>query len=300
MNRQYAVLPREQRTKNLYDEALQELEAVLAAGHGRAWDNIQIEQLASAIKLMKDRVRRADGDVRSARLIALLLLQTPRAARAQDIMDRRHGHSYHHRHKRLYELIDFNDTFVDIILSLSHEERLRFERRAYELMRQMCRRARTHMFSEGQYDAIIHGLSRETAVYLGARAEGYDVHMTSRVADGLGVDMQIRERTSGRYINIDCKTTGAYLRRVETLRREGRLSEHEVGLALTRGFVEVVNGHGANQVKVVLFAIVTDVLGEIRAFEFTQTDILALKLDEAIAVYGRKDDGFYRYEDAND
>lgn len=300
MYRQHVVRPRERQVSNLYDEALRELDDVLAAGHGRRWDGVHIEQLAGAIKLMKDRVRRADARTRSARLIALLLLQTPRAARAQDIMDRRHGHSYHHRHKRLYELIDFNDTFVDIILSLSHEERIRFERRAYELMRQMCRRARTHMFSEEQYSAIVHGLSRETAVYLGARGEGYDVHMTSRVADGLGVDMQIQDRESGRYINIDCKTTGAYLRRVETLRREGRLDEHEVGLALTRGFVEVVNGHGANQVKVVLLAIVTDVLGEIRAFEFVETDILALKLNEAIIAYGKTDSGFYRYEDASD
>lgn len=300
MYRTHVVQPRRQDVDSLYGAALRELDDVLAAGHGRRWDGVRVEQLAGAIKLMKDRVARSDASMRSARLVALLLLQTPRAARAQDIMDRRHGHSYHHRHKRLYELIDFNDTFVDIILSLSRGERLHFERRIYEQMRQMCRRARTDMFSREQYEAIVHGLSRETAVYLGARAEGYDVHMTSRVADGLGIDMQVRDRESGRYINIDCKTTRAYLRRIETLRREGRLDEHEVGLALTRGFVEVVHGHGASQVKVVLLAIVTDVIGEIEAFEFAQTGILALKLHEAIVAYGRSDDGFYRYEDASD
>lgn len=301
MHRLYQVAKRREISDgSLYDRALREMDAILAEGRGYQREDIRVEQLASAIKRMKDAVARSDSRDKQAQLIALLLLQTPRAARAQDAMDNRHGHPYHHRYKRLYELIDFNDTFVDIVLQLTREQRKDFEQRIYEHMRDVCRRARTHMFSYEQFEAITHGLSRETAVYLGAQAEGFDVHMTSRVADGLGVDMQIRDPQSCRYINIDCKTTRAYLRRVETLRREGKLQEDEVGFALTRGFVEVVNGHGAESVNVVLFSVVTDVFGKIHAYEFSRTDLLAMKLHEAIQVYGRRDDDFYRYEDQDD
>lgn len=120
--------------------------------------------------------------------------------------------------------------------------------------------------------------------------------MTSRVADGLGVDMQIRWPETSRYINIDCKTTGAYLRRVEELRREGRLREDEVARALTRGYIEVANGHREDQVHVVLFAVVTKAMGEIRGFEFAHTELVIGKLHEAIQAYGRRDGYFYRYE----
>lgn len=88
-------------------------------------------------------------------------------------MDSRHGHGYHNRSKRLYELIDFNDTLVDIVLALSHEQRQSFTQEIYVHMSTVCRRSRTHMFTREQFDAIIHGLSRETAVYLAARSAGF-------------------------------------------------------------------------------------------------------------------------------
>ncbi|QHN42368.1 hypothetical protein GII36_00650 [Candidatus Mycosynbacter amalyticus] len=281
---------------SLYARAWREFDEALYETHGRGWELVRVEWLSRAIDDMKQRVERSSEAERVPRLIALLLLQAPRAARAQHIMDSRHGHGYHNRSKRLYELIDFNDTLVDIVLALSHEQRQVFAQEIYTHMSTVCRRSRTHMFTREQFDAITHGLSRETAVYLAARETGLDVHMTSRVADGLGVDMQVRDGASDRYINIDCKTTGAYLRRVEELRREGRLREDEVAQALTRGYIEVLNGHRKDQVRVVLFAVVTEAMGEIRGFEFTRTDLVAGKLHEAIRAYGRHDGQFYRYE----
>lgn len=285
-----------QHATSLYGRALRECDDALYRTHGRGWEHMRIEWLPRAIEEMKQRVERSEDVERVPQLIALLLLQTPRAARAQHIMDSRHGHGYHNRSKRLYELIDFNDTFVDIVLALTHEQRQSFAQEIYIHMDAICRRSRTHMFTREQFDAIVHGLSRETAVYLGARETGLDVHMTSRVADGLGVDMQVRDPKSDRYINIDCKTTGAYLRRVEELRREGRLREDQVVAALTRGYIEVINGHHKDQVRVVLFAVVTEAIGEIRGFEFTRTDLIAGKLREAIRMCGRHDGEFYRYE----
>ncbi|MBH1980841.1 hypothetical protein I8H89_04975 [Candidatus Saccharibacteria bacterium] len=289
--------PQQRFDDSLYQRAMIELDEVLYDLYGHDWRHVRVERLSTAIDEMKQRTAQSESHRRSAQLIALLLLQTPRAARAQDAMDRRHGGSYHHRQKRLYELIDFNDTFVDIVLSLRHEQRAEFHHKIYALMHDFCVRARTHVFSPEQFDAITHGLSRETAVYLGAQKEGFDVHMTNRVADGLGVDMQIRDRDSGRYINIDCKTTKAYLRRVEELRREERLDEREVGVALTRGYIRVSNGRNDEQVEVVLFSVVSELFGGIQDFEFATSDVLALKLREAINVYGRQGDGFYQYKE---
>lgn len=292
--------PQQRLDDSLYERAMNELDDVLYDVYGHDSRHVRVERLSTAIDEMKRRTQDSQQHQRSARLIALLLLQTPRAARAQDAMDRRHGGSYHHRQKRLYELIDFNDTFVDIVLSLRHEQRAEFHQKIYPLMHEFCVRARTHVFSRIQFDAITHGLSRETAVYIGALKEGFDVHMTSRVADGLGVDMQVRDPSTGSYINIDCKTTKAYLRRIEELRREDRLDEHEVGLALTKGYVRVFNGHYEERVEVVLFSVVSELFGGIQDFEFAATDVLASKLREAINSYGRQGDGFYQYENEMD
>lgn len=284
-----------QRGASLYDKALQLCGDALYHTHGRGWEHMQVEWLPQAIEYMKQRIAHIDDSERVQHLIALLLLQTPRAARAQHIMDSRHGHGYHNRGKRLYELIDFNDMLVEIVLAMNRSQRQSFAQEIYVYMSTLCRQSRTNMLTREQFDAITHGLSRETAVYLAARQTGLDVHMTSRVADGLGVDMQVREPMGGRYINIDCKTTGAYLRRVEELRREGRLREDEVAAALTRGYIEVLNGHHEEQVHVVLFAVVTEAMGDISAFEFARTDLVSGKLREAIRLYGRHDGRFYQY-----
>lgn len=282
---------------SLYGKALGEVDDVLYDVYGHGWEHVRVERLGSAIDEMKRRAHRSDDTVeKQARLIGLLLLQTPRAVRAQNAMDARHG-GYRHRHKRLFELIDFNDAFVDTVLALHRVQREEFATRIFQLMRDFCHRTRTQMFTSEQFDAISHGLSREIAVYLGARAEEYDVHMTSRVADGLGVDMQIREPESGRYINIDCKTTNAYLHRIEDLRREGRLREDEVAAALTRGYAKVINGHREDRVEVVLFCIVSDLYGGVHAFEFADTVPLAIKLHEAIELYGQRGAGFYKYDE---
>lgn len=294
-HRRHISRPRAHGFGGLYGRAMDEIDTVVAASGGHA-QHLRIERLSGAIDEMRRRVEQSDAAVRQARLVALLLLQTPRAARAQDAMDRRHGHNYRHRSKRLYELIDFNDTFVDTVLALRAEQRHEFMPRIYRAMREVCQRARTHMFTYEQFEAIAHGLSREIAVYLGAQKEGYDVHMTSRVADGLGVDMQVREPESQRYINIDCKTTSAYGYRLATLVREGRVSERAAALAMAKGYIRVTNGHGDDRVHVVLFCVAHEVIGDIRDFEFAQTDVLGAKLREMIAAYGVDGDGFYRYE----
>lgn len=295
MHRSHHHLRRPIHTRSgaLYVQAQTEIDNVLYDVFGRGWERVRVEKLSRAIDEMKRRAERSEDEQKPARLLALLLLQTPRAVRAQDAMDKRHG-GYRHRHKRLFELIDFNDTFVDMVLALNPYQRSLLAQLP-EAMRQFCRRARTHAFSLEQLDAITYGLSREIAVYLGARQHGFDVHMSSRVADGMGVDMQIRWPESGRYVNIDCKTTNSYLHRIEDLRREGRLDEHEVGIALTRGYVRVINGRRDDAVRVVLFSVVPEVFGEVINYEFTHTDALAAKLHEVIRMYGEKGEGFYRY-----
>ena len=106
-----------------------------------------------------------------------LIAQTPRAVLAQRQMDE-HQHGFHNKEKRLYELIDFNDTFVNYILALPNERLPGVVDRLHDDMRAFCKRLKTPMFDERQFEAIVYGLSREIAMYRGAKQEGYEVEMT--------------------------------------------------------------------------------------------------------------------------
>jgi hypothetical protein len=219
---------------------------------------------------------------------------TPQAARAQRAMDTRRG-GYRNREARRMELIAFNDLFVEVVLGLEESARGEFMKRLYASMQQHCREVREPCFSREQYEAIVRGLSREIAVFLAAKRHGYEVHMTSRVADGLGVDMQIRDSSSGRYVNIDCKTPPAFRRRIHDLVREGRLTEAEAAHAVIGGLVELKNGRGMNRVVVVLVRVDEAEFGEIHNFEFTDTPKVAQRLQEIIDLYGRRDGEFFRF-----
>src|SRR6478672_12632759 len=72
---------------------------------------------AENVKQLTPRENRHDE---AERLRTQLLAQTPTAVFAQAQMDS-HKHGYHNREKRLYELIDFNDTFVSYVLATKHK-----------------------------------------------------------------------------------------------------------------------------------------------------------------------------------
>lgn len=219
-----------------------------------------------------------DKEAKTAYWKSLVLAQTPRAAAAQVEMDA-HKHGYHNREKRLYELIDFNDAFVSLILSLPHDQLPGYAEQLKSEMTQFCRRLNVPMFSDAQYTAITKGLSREIAVYRGAIHEGYDVRMTSRVEDAFGIDMIITNRDNGRVLNIDCKTPSSFRHRLEELVKEGRLAEQDLITADERGFVTTDHRRNDTHVPVTLFCILPDRLDEITDFTFEDTSRLGEEIE---------------------
>ena len=80
----------------------------------------------------------------------LLIAQTPQAVMAQWQMDA-HKHGYHNRQKRLYELIDFNDTFVNLVLHTPVHSRAGLADSLKAEMDQFCRKLSTPSFSDEQF-----------------------------------------------------------------------------------------------------------------------------------------------------
>lgn len=217
--------------------------------------------------------------------LALLILQAPGAARAQREMDSRHG-GYRNREARVFELIDFNDTFVDTVLELDQTERAGFVQRCKIELDYFCQQIHTAMFSDSQFEAIVHGLSREIAVYLAALELGYDAQMASRVQDAMGVDMVITDPTSGKSINIDVKTHSSFHFRLIDLERQNRLNEEQRLQCELSGYCLSVNGRGNNAVETILFRVATDKLGPINDFVFHDIGPIATLLASAVHDHG--------------
>lgn len=240
--------------------------------------NADITQLDPIIDRLRGR-----QDIDS--LLAMLILQSPRAANAQRQMDK-HPHGYHDKTKRLYELIDFNDVFVACVLAMPADQLSTFNEQAKLAMDRFCKKLGTKCFSNEQWEAITHGLSREVAVFRGAIHEGLTATMTSRVEDAKGVDMIIGDET-GKSINADIKTRSAFFFRLKELAREGRLSESQWHRADELGYCQVMNGHGHEGIEVVLVRIDHEVLGPITDFTFENSGLLGQQLRKIIAECGR-------------
>lgn len=147
-------------------------------------------------------------------------------------------------------------------------------------------------FDNEQYGAIVHGLSREIAVFKAAQNAGLDAVMTSRVADAFGVDMQILDHNTGRYLNVDCKTSSSFHFRLKHLVREGRMAPRDVIDAETKGWWEIVNRGDGRRLKVVLLRVSQDELGDIRAFRFINEQAVVARLRQ-ILVQRSLNDGLY-------
>lgn len=220
--------------------------------------------------------------VEADHLLSKLLSQTPRAALAQLEMDK-HTHGYHNREKRLYELIDFNDTFVSLVLETPHGQLPGLAERLKAQMKQYCEKLHTPMFTDAQYDAIVRGLSREIAVYRGALHEGFEARMTSRTEDAFGIDMVISDRATGKSSNIDCKTPPAFRHRLEDLVHDGRITEEQLLQADQNLFITTEHRRNEEHIPVTLLCILPDELGEITDFTFSNTVPLGHKLRQIIS-----------------
>lgn len=228
------------------------------------------DHLETTIEEFKRRVEGADTAEKAALLEKLLVLQAPRAALAQAEMDA-HPRGYRNREKRLYELIDFNDTFVSAVLAQPSSRLDSFVERVYSAMTKFCATQKTIMFSDEQFDAIVRGLSREIAVYLGARREGFAAGMTSRVEDAFGIDMIVTDPSTQTSINVDCKTPSAFRYRLEELEKEGRITTEQLLQADQDDFITVENRYNDEKIPVTILCVRPERLGEIENFQFVDS-----------------------------
>ena len=219
-----------------------------------------------------------------------LLAQAPRAVLAQIQMDE-HPHGYRNKQERLYELIDFNDTLVATVQLLSDKDRIRFGEAAKLACDRICKRVGAPAFTNEQWEAIIRGLTREVAVYWAAKNSGFNVIMTSRVQDALGIDLQVQDPETHRYINIDVKTPSAFRYRLETLVEEGRLTPREQLIADEQSYALQLNGHG-RKIEIVLLCILPDTFGDLANFRFVDEAPMRDMLNRLIQRHGLTDGQF--------
>ena len=220
--------------------------------------------------------------------VVSLLVQVPRAVYAQRDMDTvRHG--YRNKRERRFELIDFNDTIVSTILGMPDSLRAPFAERVKQAADRICRRVGAPCFTDEQWTAIIRGLTREVALYLAAKDSGFHAWMTDRAHDALGIDMQIQDPESRRYINIDVKTPSSFRHRMETLVGEGRLTEHGLLRGDNDGYITECNGHGADRARVIVLEILPDRFGDLLNWRFVEIEPIRHMLNRLIRDEGNSD-----------
>jgi hypothetical protein len=255
----------------------------MALADGTQLSTVRSVEDASAFTDILKGIEQPDEQAkRQEHLRTMLLAQTPRAVLAQIQMDK-HKHGYHNREKRLYELIDFNDMFVNLVLATPHGELKGFAEQLYADMNSFCRRLETPIFTEEQYDAIVRGLSREIAVYRAARYLGYGARMTSRTEDAFGIDMTITDETSQKMLNIDCKTPPAFRHKLEEMVDHGRISEAQLLKADADQYITTIQHRGEESVPVTLVCIGPDSVGDIHDFTLDHPEKLKALLTHIFA-----------------
>jgi hypothetical protein len=248
----------------------------------------ELEDLERDIPKLQERFKRTnlahDG-------LVALLAQAPRASLAQIQMDQ-HPHGYRNKHERLFELIDFNDTLVSTVQVLATPERLRFDTATKEAVDRVCKRVGAPCFTNDQWSAIIRGLTREIAVYWAAHNAGFNVVMTSRAQDALGIDIQVQDPQTKRYINIDVKTPSAFRHRLTRLVQEERMTPREQLIADEQSYAIQTNGHGDQRAEIVVLCILPDLFGDLADFRFVDETPMRDRLNMLIQHYGLNDGKF--------
>jgi len=213
--------------------------------------------------------------------LALLLARSPRAAVAQMEMDIHHG-GYKNRTARIYELIDFNDSFVDTVLSLPEDQLTTFPEQLQFYMETLCQKVNVLMMTDKQFYAIVHGLSREIAVFHAAKDEGFEVRMASRSEDARGADMVVQNK-QGMTMNIDCKTRSSFHFRLLDLKRDQLITDEERLEAEQSGFMVLRKGKHVDFVRTTLVRASTQDLSDIKDFRFVDTTKIGDLLKQAMA-----------------
>lgn len=221
------------------------------------------------VERMKQQGEPKEGREKLTYYRTLLVAQSPRAVIAQWRMDT-HKHGYRNRKKRLFELIDFNDTLVSVILQTPIDDRFNLASSLKYEIDQFCRKLSTPRFSEEQFEAIVLGIGREVAVYIAAQDLGYNVRMTSRTEDAFGIDMIIEQPHTGKKLYIDCKTPSAFRHRLEDLVKYHQITEEQLLQADKDDYLTALRHDNGKKLPVTLLCIRTETLGAVHSFMFDE------------------------------
>ncbi len=257
------------------------------------------EEEVTSLLQRRPEVNALDDDIKRLRMrheksglphdgMVALLAQVPRTVLAQLQMDT-FEHGYRNKQERLYELIDFNDTLVSTILPMNDDLRRQFADRTKQAADRICKRVGSPCFTNEQWTAIIRGLTREVAVYLAAKEHGFNAWLTDRAHDALGVDMQVQDPESRRYINIDVKTPSSFRHRMEQLVKERRLTERELLAGDKNSYIIEHNGHGRHKVEVVVLCILPDLFGDLADWRFVDPEPMRHMVNRLIRDHGLTD-----------
>lgn len=267
----------------------QELRDEVSIARRRWRQHTDFDYLRPIVDSAKQRARiteqGSNPDAKARAWLRALILQAPHAVQAQAQMDK-HRHGFHDRLTRVMELIDFNDAYVSTVLAMPPDHLHDFNNEIKLLIDWFCKRVGAWTFTNEQFEAITHGLSREIAVYNAVRSAGFGAQMTTRSEDAFGIDIHITDHRNNRRINVDIKTTSAFHYRLIELLSEGRIDDADMDLAETRGYTAVYNGRGEEKIRVVLWRIDHATLGEIQDFAFSNTEQLIRELSEIFSAYG--------------
>lgn len=277
---------------DLYARVQQQLRSEVKLARHRWRQHSDFSYLNELITAAKERAKLADrgsGDTAAQAWLHALVLQAPHAAQAQAQMDH-HKHGFRGKAERVLELIDFNDAYVATVLALNDEQRAQFNESTKRLIDWFCKRVGAWTFSNEDFAAIAHGLSREIAVYYAVNEAGFSARMTSRAEDAFGIDMYIGDDATGKRVRVDTKTSSAFHYRLIELFREGRLGQADIELAERNGYTAVINGHGDERLRVILWRIDHGTLGDITNFHFTSSHTLIEELRRIVNEYGESID----------
>ncbi|OYW42722.1 hypothetical protein B7Z28_01285, partial [Candidatus Saccharibacteria bacterium 32-45-3] len=133
---------------NIYDQAWRNAQVVLARTSGKK--RFDSQDLDDAKKLARDVAYRSQH---AYDWLTSLILQAPTAAQAQNQMDK-HKHGYRNREARLYELIDFNDTYVSTVLAFPADELANFNEKVKQLLDACSKQMHMAAFTDMQWEAI--------------------------------------------------------------------------------------------------------------------------------------------------
>lgn len=208
----------------------------------------------------------------TANQIALAMLESPLAAKADKDQQTNPARNPHDRAKRVGSLIQFNHDLAATLSHMSPNMIADFPQKLLERTHKLFGdKLRLPTFDRQDFNRIVAGVSREVAfsrALQGLLPEGWKLRHATVREDLIGIDIVVD--TPDGPINIDTKTSGAFEKALASLWADHRISQAEYDAALEDRFVQITTNDGRDMRAV--YVLDADSLGEVRNFEYDNPD----------------------------